>query len=304
LIKTSAVASIAAAVLPRSQFAADAARHNVILFIADGLRSQIGRWGHPRQRWQVCAMRASTPQQPFGLSHIHDGECSAFANRHALGYRRFSNTKLYGVSIQGTVTPTLETTLSCAISAGGLAATTSMRWSIIAEARRQEAAKGGGLSAAVIGKLVPQRYSIWARSRAPMFLLVDDSTGAAGQGVPIAKEWSDAMTKGGRQTNHNSRGENANAGTNSRPGLVGHSRSSSIFSSWRRRSCCRQFQGKKPAILRVYCPRSGRPLNMAKATASGRSCRASTARHRMSAIRASGAALAALEQSLKALQLF
>jgi hypothetical protein len=199
-----------------------AAPHNLILFVPDGLRSQI-----------VDAERAPT------LAHLRDegvdfrnshslfptfttANASAFATGHKIGDTGdFSNYIYTGVRIlasNGTVSPFLENDpvlREVNRQFGG---------NYLTEAAIIAAARVKGYGTALIGKLGPTAiFDLGALTADPHStedgtLVIDDTTGAAGQEAPLSAAWKAAFADAKVAMIAPGRGDNGNSGDSQYPG--------------------------------------------------------------------------------------
>jgi hypothetical protein len=192
--------------------------HNLILFVPDGLRSQI-----------VDAATAPTMAQlrkegvDFQNSHsvfptFTTANASAFATGHHLGDTGdFSNYIYSGFRVTAagsTVTPFLEIDPVLRQVNDYYDGNYLNETSIVAAARRQ------GYATALVGKLGPAAIFDVGALRGEGTLILDDSTGSSASEVPLSAEWLAAFAKAKLAPLAPPRGENGNAGNAATPGTL------------------------------------------------------------------------------------
>src|SRR5579862_1568196 len=195
--------------------------HNVILFVPDGLRSQI-----------VDAATAPTFARVrdegvnFANSHslfptFTTANASAFSTGHKLGDTGDYSNDIYSrfaiKSSGNTVTPFLESDPVLRELNEDFGHNYLNEDSIVALAR------GAGHSTALIGKLGPVAIfdldSMDEHGAASRTLILDDASGQT-YGVPLPAEWKQAFDSAGVPLIAPSRGENGNPGTFEKPGTL------------------------------------------------------------------------------------
>jgi Type I phosphodiesterase / nucleotide pyrophosphatase len=192
-------------------------QHNVILFVPDGLRALSVT---PDSAPAMVAMR----DQGVNFANPHSlfptftmANASSLATGHFLGDTGvFSNTIYTGFpvpSANGSVTPFIEKNPVI----GDIDAHFSGNF--VDEDTILFAARNQGFSTAAVGKLGPTfMFDHTERSGSPT-IIVDDSTGSA-DGIPLTKEFQDALTKAGLPLSTPGRGANGSAGNAKTPGTT------------------------------------------------------------------------------------
>lgn len=202
-----ALAALSTAALPVQ---AAAPVHNVILFVADGLRSQMVR---PDTAPTMDAVRRAGVF--FENSHslfptFTTPNASAMATGHYLGDTGdFSNTIYVGYPVSpagGTVTPFLESDPVLGDVDEHFAGNYLDEETLLAAARMR------GYSTAAVGKLGPVSIQDVTAREGEKTVVVDDSTGHPG-GIPLAARWIEALKAAQLPTAAPGRGANGAAGT-------------------------------------------------------------------------------------------
>jgi hypothetical protein len=267
--------------------------HNVILFVPDGLRA-----GIVDRSTAPTFARLRDEGVDFGNSHslfptFTTANASAFATGHGLGDTGdFSNSIYTRLAIQGTVTPFLESDavqrdLNRALSGNYLDEP-----SIIASAA--EPAENPRFSTALIGKLGPIAIFDPAALDGTATLMVDDSTGQAGKDIPIAQQWREAIEAAKiKPVNAPSRGDNAVPGT-----FIPDLAQQQYFLEMALKVVLPMFKRLGKPFVLVYWTRDpdGSQHTQGDGDINGPTS--------MTAIRVADGALAAIEQQLRALNLF
>jgi Type I phosphodiesterase / nucleotide pyrophosphatase len=195
---------------------AQAAPHNLILFVPDGLRSQI-----VDSSTAPTLARLREEGVDFRNSHslfptFTTANASAFATGHRLGDTGdFSNTIYTGVPIKflrGSVTPFLENNPVLREVNDDFDGNYLSEQAIVAAARASKR-----YSTAVIGKLGPVAIFDTGVYDGKGTLIIDDTTGPASD-VPIPAEWKAAFAKYNVPLSAPSRGDNGSAGDGTKPG--------------------------------------------------------------------------------------
>lgn len=196
--------------------------HNLILFVPDGLRSQIvDAMSAPaldRLREQGVNFRNSHSLFPTFTT----ANASAFATGHELGDTGdFSNVIYTGVRVlasNATVSPFLESDPALREINAQFAGNYLNETAIVAAARAK------GYSTALIGKLGPTVISDLGalapdpKSTDEATLVIDDTTGSAGQEVPLSPAWKTAFAEAKIAQVAPFRGDNGNSGDATHPG--------------------------------------------------------------------------------------
>ena len=195
---------------------APAARpHNVILFVADGLRSRM-------VDDSTAPTMAAMAREGVSLRNSHAlfptftmANASAMATGHALGDTGvFSNTILAGFEVPGaggSLTPFLESDPVLADIDEHFAGNFLDAATILKLARDQ------GYSTASVGKIGPALLFDHTERTGAQTILIDDATGRAA-GVPLSAEMVERLKAAGLPLAAPPRGENRNHGTMTTPG--------------------------------------------------------------------------------------
>ena len=208
--------AIAALALSAAGYGASAeTRHNVVLFVPDGLRALSV---DPTTAPAMVAVRDkgvnfANPHSLFPT--FTTANASAMATGHALGDSGdFSNAIYAGYPVAaagGSVTPFLENDAVLGEVDAHFHGDYLDETTILAASRAQ------GFGTAAIGKLGPALiFDHTDRSGAPTFI-IDDATGSA-SGIPLAPALRDALTAAGLPLASPSRGDNGKAGDATTPG--------------------------------------------------------------------------------------
>jgi hypothetical protein len=294
-IRIAALTAVAVALSAFHSAACADAPHNVILFVPDGLRSAI-----------VDASTAPTMARlreegvNFKNSHalfptFTTANASAFATGHGLGDTGdFSNSIYTRLAVQGTVTPFLENDsvqrdLNAALEGNYLDEP-----SIIAAADAAANPEHVRFSTAVIGKLGPVAIFDPAALAGTDTLIIDDSTGQAGKDIPIAAVWRQAITDAHiKPVDAPARGDNGASGT-----FIADLAQQQYFLEMTVKVVLPRFKRLGNPFVLVYWTRDpdGSQHTQGDGDINGPTS--------MTAIRVADGALAALEQALKALDLY
>ncbi|MBV8405059.1 MAG: alkaline phosphatase family protein [Gammaproteobacteria bacterium] len=190
--------------------------HNLVLFVPDGLRSQIV------DSQQAPAM-AELREKGVNFINSHSvsptfttANASAFATGHQLGDTGdFSNTIFTGFPVTaagGSVTPFLESNPVLREVTAHFGGNYLNEESVVTAA-----AHSGRFSTAVIGKVGPTGIFDLGALAGAGTLIVDDSTGHDG-GVPLSQDWLDAIAAAKLTAVAPGRGDNGNPGDYQHPG--------------------------------------------------------------------------------------
>ena len=218
---------------------------------------------------------------------------STFATGHGLGDTGdFSNAIYTRVPIQGTVTPFLENDRVQRDLNAALGGNYLNESSLIATAAAPT--DNPRISTALIGKLGPIAIFNPSALNGVATLIVDDSTGQAGSDIPIAPEWREAIRAAKiRPIDAPSRGDNGVPGTYI-PDFV----QQQYFLEMTLKVVLPRFKELGKPFILVYWSRDP---DGSQHTQGDKDINGPTS---MSAIRAADGALAAIEQTLKALGMF
>jgi arylsulfatase A-like enzyme len=195
---------------------ASAAPHNLILFVPDGLRARIVA---PATAPTLARLRSEGVD--FQNSHsifptFTTANASAFATGHRLGDTGdFSNTIYTGVPIKflrGSVTPFLENNPVLREVNDDFGGNYLNEHALVASARASKR-----YATAVIGKHGPVAIFDTGVYDGSGTLIVDDTTGST-SAAAISAEWKQAFAKYNVPLSTPSRGDNGVAGDNTKPG--------------------------------------------------------------------------------------
>ena len=198
--------------------------HNLILFVPDGLRSQI-----VDEARAPAMARLRAEGVDFGNSHslfptFTTANASAFATGHKLGDTGdFSNLIYTGVRVlaaNATVSPFLESDPVLREVNGQFGGNYLDEVSVVAAARAM------GFGTALIGKLGPAViFDLAALTLDPNAsgdgtLVIDDTTGTIGQEAPLSVAWKAAFAEAKVAQVAPARGDNGNSGDATHPGTL------------------------------------------------------------------------------------
>src|ERR1700761_14489 len=195
---------------------AQAAPHNLILFVPDGLRAQI-------VDHDTAPTLARLRQEGVDFANSHSmfptfttANASALATGHRLGDTGdFSNTIYTGVPVKylrGSFTPFLENNPVLREVNDDFGGNYLNEQAIVAAARSSKR-----YATAVIGKLGPVAIFDTGVYDGLGTLIIDDSTGPASD-VPIPTEWRQAFAKYNVALSAPTRGDNGVSGDSTKPG--------------------------------------------------------------------------------------
>jgi len=195
--------------------AAQTAQHNVILFVADGLRPT-------SVTPQTAPAMSALLQGGVRFTNTHSifptfttANASAMATGHLLGDTGdFSNTIYSGFRVPAggnTVTPFLENDAVIGQMNQQFGGNYLNETAIVAAARAQ------GYSTATIGKVGPVHIFDATEATGQLTINIDDATGSAA-GIPLSSEVLAALTAAGLPTAAPGRGANGASGTSTVPG--------------------------------------------------------------------------------------
>jgi hypothetical protein len=191
--------------------------HNVILFVADGLRPGL-------VNDQATPALAALMKQGVHFTNTHSmfptfttANAASLATGHKVGDTGdFSNTIDVGFAVPGageSLTPFLESDpvlgdVDSHFSGDYLNQETVMR-----------AAQAAGMSTATIGKLGPALIFDHTERSGNQTIVIDDSTGRIG-GIPLSEEMQKRLKSAGLELQAPTRGENGKAGDFQTPGTL------------------------------------------------------------------------------------
>ena len=190
--------------------------HNVVLFVADGLRPGV-------VNEKTAPAMTALMKRGVRFTNTHSlfptfttANASGLATGHQLGDTGdFSNTIYTGFPVPGagdSLTPFLESDPVLGDVDAHFAG------DYLNEDTVLKAARAAGLSTATIGKLGPALIFDHTE-RSGQTIVVDDSTGKKG-GVPLSEEFTKRLTAAGLPAETPARGDNSKAGDAKTPGTV------------------------------------------------------------------------------------
>ncbi len=238
-----------------SQAGAQSARpHNVILFVPDGLRSQM-----VDARTAPAMNALKTGGVYFANSHaifptFTTANASAMATGHGLGDTGdFSNTIYAGFSVPaaaGSVTPFLENDPALGDMNGKFGGNYLDETTILA------AARAAGYSTAAVGKVGPVLIFDSTDRTGDPTIVVDDQTGATG-GIPLTDPVQAAMKAAGfASLAAPTRGDNGKSGDATTPGtLVPNIAQQKYFADAFTRVVLPQFKARNRPFIAVFWSR-------------------------------------------------
>jgi predicted AlkP superfamily pyrophosphatase or phosphodiesterase len=191
--------------------------HNVILFVADGLRP-----GMVNDKTAPTMLALMKNGVRFANTHsifptFTTANAAGMATGHMPGDSGdFSNTIYSGFPVPGagdSLTPFLESDPVL----GDVDEHFSGNY--LNEETILKAARDKGFSTATIGKLGPALIMDHTERSGQKTIVIDDSTGRAG-GIPLSDELKQALSAAGLPVQAPTRGDNGKAGTNTDPGTV------------------------------------------------------------------------------------
>jgi arylsulfatase A-like enzyme len=205
-----------AAFVPAAWAQAPTSPHNVVLFIADGLRP-----GMVNER--TAPAMTALMQRGVRFTNTHSlfptfttANASGMATGHHLGDTGdFSNTIHVGFPVQsanGSVTPFIENDAVLTELDRHFGGDYLHQNTILMQARAKE------LSTAVVGKVGPALIFDHTREGQDKTIIVDDATGAGG--VPLSEEMTKRLAAAQIAAKAPGRGANGAAGDNTKPGTA------------------------------------------------------------------------------------
>jgi hypothetical protein len=273
------------------------AAHNIILFVPDGLRAAMV---------DVTMTPTFSRLRDEGVNFVNShslfptfttANASAFATGHQLGDTGdFSNFIYSGVPVQssaGTVTPFLE--------ADPVLREMNARFggNYLNETMIVAAAQAQGLSTALIGKVGPVGIFDLTALDGAGTLIVDDSTGQTG-GVPLSKDWLDAIKAAKLKSEAPSRGDNGNAGDSRHPGTwVADYAQQQYFLEITTKVVLPRFKAAGKPFVLIYWSRDPDGTQHNQGDSLGSLTPGINGPTSIAAIRAADSALAQIEQALK-----
>ena len=212
-----AIGIAVASVVPAQAQSPSPRPHNVVLFVADGLRSRI-------VDDTTAPAMAALAREGVSLRNSHSlfptfttANASAMATGHMLGDTGdFSNTIYSGFEVanaRGSVTPFLESDPVLADVDEHFAG------NYLDEATILKLARDKGFSTASVGKVGPALIFDSTERTGTQTILVDDATGS-GKGVPLSDEMSERLKAVGLPLVTPARGANRNFGSATTPGTL------------------------------------------------------------------------------------
>jgi hypothetical protein len=283
--------------------AAADAPHNLILFIPDGLRSEIVSEAHApamaRLREEGVDFRNSHSMFPTFTT----ANASAFATGHALGDTGdFSNSIYSGFPVQaagGSRAPFLEIEPALREVNVHFGGNYLDETSIVAAASQS-------MSTALVGKVGPVAIFDLAAMNpdaSARTLVIDDATGSK-DGVPLSQEWLDAIRQAGLKPEAPGRGDNGNPGTNKIRGTwIANLAQQQYFLEMTLKVILPRFKAAHRPFVLVYWSRDPDGSQHNQGDSPDSLMPGINGPTSLSAIRSADAALASIEQALDALGL-
>ena len=215
VVGLAAVATLVLAQAPLGQDTPRAVPHNVVIFVADGLRSR-------SVNYDAAPNMAALAQQGVSLVNSHSvfptftmANASVIATGHQLGDTGvFSNTLYVGHPVPNAAnspTPFIENDAVL----GDLDA--QFGGNFLNEDTIVKLARDKGYSTAMLGKHGPTLLFDHTERTGSRTIIIDDATGTA-QGIPVSLEMAERLKAAGLATATPSRGANGAAGNVTTPG--------------------------------------------------------------------------------------
>jgi len=213
---------VAACIALLASSTAVAEPHNVILFVPDGLRSQIVDANRAPAMARLKAEGVDFKNSHSLFPTFTTANASAFATGHELGdtgdYSNYIYTGVRTPAANATVSPYLENDKVLREVNG------QFRGNYLHEAAVIAAARAKGYGTALIGKLGPTViFDLGAltpdlTAAGDGTLVIDDTTGVAGDEAPLSRNWKAAFAEAKIATVAPGRGDNGNFGDATHPG--------------------------------------------------------------------------------------
>lgn len=277
---------------PLGSWAADTP-HNLILFIPDGLRSQIVDATTAPTMARLRAEGVNFRNAHALFPTFTTANASAFATGHGLGDTGdFSNAIYTRLPFQGTVTPFLENDTVLRELHMHLGGNYLNEPSIIAAAAALP--EPNQISTALIGKLGPVAIFDPTALKGTGTLILDDSTGQSGKDIPIPDEWRQRIEDWKiKPVDAPPRGDNGNPGT-----FIADLAQQQYFLEMTLKVVLPRFKELGKPFVLVYWSRDpdGSQHTQGDGGINGPTS--------MTALRVADGALAAIEQTLKAVGLY
>lgn len=267
--------------------------HNLILFVPDGLRAPIVDASTAptlaRLRDEGVNFRNSHSLYPTFTT----ANASAFATGHLLGDTGdWANTIWTGLPFEGSVTPYLENERALRQVSMHFGGNYLNEPSIIGAAAAQSGANQ--ISTALIGKAGPVAIFDLAALTGTDTLIVDDNTGQSDKGIPVSPEWRQLIADSKiRPADAPPRSDNGRPGT-----FIANLSQTQYFLEITLKVVLPEFKRRGRPFVLVYWSRDpdGTQHTQGDGGINGPTS--------MTALRTADGALAAIEQTLKALQLY
>jgi arylsulfatase A-like enzyme len=211
------IATLALSVLPASAQAPTARPHNVVLFVADGLRFRMVDDATAPTMAAIAREGVSLRNGHALFPTFTTANASAMATGHMLGDTGdFSNTIYTGFEVPsagGSVTPFLENDPVLGDVDDHFAG------NYLDEATILKLARDKGYSTAAIGKLGPTLIFDHTDRSGASTIIIDDATGGA-KGVPLSAEMTERLKAANLALAPPPRGANRNPGNMTTPGTL------------------------------------------------------------------------------------
>ena len=227
--------------------------HNVVLFVADGLRPGMvtERTAPAMSQLMAKGVRFSNTHSLFPT--FTTANASGMATGHQLGDTGdFSNTIYVGFPVQsaaGSVTPFIENDAVLGELDQHFAG------DYLNEETVLKAARTAGLSTAIVGKVGPALIFDHTERSGQKTIVIDDSTGRPG-GVPLSDEIAKRLTAAQLPVQAPTRGDNGKAGNSTTPGTtIANVEQLTYFTDVASKALLPLFKERNKPFLLVYWSR-------------------------------------------------
>lgn len=251
--KTVVLATLLASVALSPAFAAERRPHNVILFVADGLRYGMVTPGNAPAMTALMNQGVRFTNTHSLFPTFTTANASGMATGHMLGDTGdFSNTIYTGFQVPGagdSLTPFLES--------DPVLGDVDEHFSgdYLNEETILKAARSNGLSTATIGKLGPALIFDHTERTGQITIVVDDSTGRAG-GIPLSSQLQDRLKAANLPVQAPTRGANGPSGNSTTPGtLSANVEQQAYFTSVATQAVLPLFKARNKPFVMVYWSR-------------------------------------------------
>ncbi len=253
LVTAAVLGTLAVPAFALPGWAQQARPHNIVLFVADGLRP-----GMVNDRTAPTMAGLLNNGVRFANSHslfptFTMANASGMATGHHLGDSgTFSNTLYAGFAVPsaaGSVTPFIENDAVL----GDIDA--HFMGNYLDEETVVKAARAAGLSTALIGKVGPALMFDHTERSGQATITVDDSTGRPG-GIPLSDELKQRLNTAELPAEAPTRGDNGNAGNNTAPGTrIANVDQQNYFADVATRAVLPMFKDRNKPFVLVFWSR-------------------------------------------------